>query len=241
MARMTWSIIARDRDTGQFGIAVATFFFASGALVPHLKSRVGGIATQALVNPFYGTDGLRLLDQGMTAEQVLHKLIADDPGRDQRQVHVIDAKGRTAAHTGERCIDWCGHVAGDNFSVAGNMLAGARVIEETASAYRQNTSLPFPRRLIAAMHAGEAAGGDKRGKQSAALIIYGEEDWADVNLRVDDHRDPLAEIDRLEKVSRERFVHFIRLLPNRSDRLGVIDRDVIERKIAQARAAEGSS
>jgi uncharacterized Ntn-hydrolase superfamily protein len=121
------------------------------------------------------------------------------------------------------------------------MLAGAGVIKDTAAAYAKNAALPFPRRLIAAMRAGEAAGGDKRGKQSAALIICGEEDWPDLNLRVDDHADPLAELERLERVSRERFVHFMRMLPNRSDRVGIIDRDVIESKIAQAVAAERTS
>jgi uncharacterized Ntn-hydrolase superfamily protein len=121
------------------------------------------------------------------------------------------------------------------------MLAGASVIEDTASAYIRSASLRFPRRLIAAMRAGEAAGGDKRGKQSAALIICGEEEWSDLNLRVDDHADPLAELERLENVSRERFVHFMRMLPNRSNRVGVTDRQLIESKIAEARAAERSS
>jgi uncharacterized Ntn-hydrolase superfamily protein len=237
---MTWSIIARDPKTGQFGIAVATFFFASGAIVPHVKSRTGAIATQALVNIFYGTEGLHLLEQGASAPDVLSKLVAADPGRDHRQVHAIDMAGRTAAHTGKRCIDWCGHISGDNFSVAGNMLAGARVIEDTASGYA-HSPLSFPRRLIAAMAAGEAAGGDKRGKQSAALIVCGEEDWPDLSLRVDDHADPLTELERLEKVSRDRFVHFIQMLPRRGNREGITDRDVLERKIAEARIAEGSS
>ncbi len=235
---MTWSIIARDKTTGQFGIAVATRFFAAGALVPHLKSRVGAIATQALVNVFYGTDGLRLLEQGAGAKEVVAKLIAADAGRDHRQLHVIDAQGGTATHTGQACIDWCGALSGDAFSVAGNMLAGARVIEDTAAAYAENAALALPRRLIAALRAGEAAGGDKRGKQSAALVICGEEEWADLDLRVDDHPDPLAELARLERVSRERFVHFMRLLPSRHDRVGVTDRDMIEGKIAQAVAAE---
>jgi uncharacterized Ntn-hydrolase superfamily protein len=232
---MTWSIIARDKNTGHFGIAVATRFFAVGALVPHLKSRVGAIATQALVNVFYGTDGLRLLEQGAGAKDVVAAVVAADSGRDHRQVHVIDAHGGMAAHTGKSCIDWCGHLAGDHFSVAGNMLAGARVIADTAAAYTKNAALSFPRRLIAAMRAGEAAGGDKRGKQSAALTICGEEEWADLNLRVDDHVDPLAELERLERVSRERFVQFMRMLPRRVDRVGIIDRDIIERKLAQAR------
>lgn len=231
---MTWSIIARDKNTGQFGIAVATRFFAVGALAPHLKSRVGAIATQALANVFYGTDGLHLLQKGASAKEVVSAVIATDSGRDHRQVHVIDAQGTTAAHTGKSCIDWCGHLPDDNFSVAGNMLVGARVIEDTAAAYAENAALSFPRRLIAAMRAGEAAGGDKRGKQSAALIICGEQDWPDLDLRVDDHVDPLTELERLERVSRERFVHFMHMLPNRSDRVGITDRRVIEDKIAQA-------
>jgi len=238
---MTWSIIARDKNTGQFGIAVATRFFAVGALVPHLKSGVGAIATQALVNLFYGTDGLRLLEQGASAEEVVATVTAADSGRDQRQVHAIDTQGGTAAHTGKSCIDWCGHVAGDNFSVAGNMLAGPRVIEDTAAAYAKNAALSFPRRLIAAMRAGEAAGGDKRGKQSAALVICGEEEWPDLNLRVDDHAEPLAELERLESISRERLVHFMAMWPRRRDRIGITDRDAIERKIAEAATAERSS
>ncbi len=238
MAGMTWSIIARDRDTGQFGIAVATRFFAVGALVPYVKSRIGAIATQALINPFYGTDGLRLLEQGSSARDVVREITAADAGRDHRQVHAMDARGEIAAHTGTACIGWCGHLADDNVSIAGNMLLGAAVIEDTAAAYAMNTALPFPRRLIAALRAGEAAGGDKRGKQSAALVICGEEEWPDINLRVDDHADPLAELVRLEKVSRERFVHFRRFLPNRRDRVGLTDLALIESEIGKALAAE---
>jgi uncharacterized Ntn-hydrolase superfamily protein len=236
---MTWSIIARDQNTGQFGIAVATRFFAVGALVPHVKSRVGAIATQALVNRFYGSEGLRLLEQGASARDVVAAVTAADAGRDHRQVHAMDALGRIAAHTGSACIAWCGHLTGSNISVAGNMLAGPRVIEDTAAAYESNAKLSFPRRLIAALRAGEAAGGDKRGKQSAALVICGDEEWPSLDLRVDDHADPLAELQRLEKVSRERFVHFMQILPRRSDRTGVTDRDVVESEVAKALAAEG--
>src|ERR1700730_3539483 len=237
MAGMTWSIIARDRNTGQFGIAVATRFFAVGALAPHVKSRTGAIATQALVNPFYGTEGLRLLEQGVSARDVVSALTAADTGCDHRQLHVMDAKDRTAAHTGKACIDWCGHLAGDAFSVAGNRLVGASVVEDTAAAYAGNAALSFPRRLIAAMRAGEAAGGDKRGRQSAALVICGEEEWPDLNLRVEDHPDPLAELDRLEWVSRELFVPFRQLVPNHRDRVGLTDHAAIETEIARALTA----
>jgi uncharacterized Ntn-hydrolase superfamily protein len=235
---MTWSIIARDKATGCFGIAVATKFFAVGARVPFIAAGVGAIATQALVNPFYGTKGLRLLRDGKTADAVVNELIADDDGRDHRQVHIIDSNGRIVAHTGTECIGWHGHVAGEEFSVAGNMLAGARVLDETASAYLGGAGLPFPRRLVAAMLAGEAAGGDKRGKQSAALLIYGEEDWSDLDLRVDDHAEPLAELERLERVSRERWMSFRRFLPGRRDPVGVTDRSIIELEIARELAGE---
>jgi len=234
---MTWSIIARDADTGQFGIAVASRFFAVGAVVPHVKSRIGAIATQALVNSFYGIEGLRLLEHGASARDVVSAVIGADPGREHRQVHVIDAQGRIAAHTGKDCIGWCGDLASDTISVAGNMLAGARVIEDTASTYHRNAALPFPRRLIAAMQAGETAGGDKRGKQSAALVICGEQEWPDIDLRVDDHPDPLAELERLERVSRELFVPFRQLVPNHRDRVGLTDHAAIETEIARALTA----
>ncbi|HET9615781.1 MAG TPA: DUF1028 domain-containing protein [Pseudolabrys sp.] len=238
---MTWSIIARDKASGAFGIAVATRFFAVGARVPFIAAGIGAVATQALVNPFYGTDGLALLRDGRSADDVVAMLIAADAGRDYRQVHVMDAAGRVAAHTGTACIDWCGHLAGDGFSVAGNMLAGKAVIEDTAAAYLANIAAPFPQRLIAAMHAGEAAGGDKRGKQSAALLIHGEEAWSDLDLRVDDHPDPLAELDRLEQMSRTHWMVFRRFLPSHRDRVGVTDRGVIEAAILEAQRAASQS
>jgi uncharacterized Ntn-hydrolase superfamily protein len=235
---MTFSIIARDPATGSFGIAVATKFFAVGARVPHVASGYGAVATQALVNPFYGVEGLRLLREGRAAADVVRTLVSADAGRDHRQVHVMDAAGRRAAHTGAQCVDWCGHVDAEGCSVAGNMLAGPRVVAETAAAYAGNAALPFARRLIAALKAGEAAGGDKRGKQSAALRIHGEEEWSDLDLRVDDHPDPLAELERLERVSRAHWTHFRKFLPSRRDPVGTVDRAVINAGIAAALAAE---
>jgi uncharacterized Ntn-hydrolase superfamily protein len=235
---MTWSIIARDNSTGQFGIAVATRFFAAGALVPHIAAGMGAIATQALVNPYYGIDGVRLLREGRSVHDVVDTLIAADPGRETRQLHIMDASGGIASHTGRECIEWCGHIKGSGFSIAGNMLAGARVLDDTAKAYVANEKLPFAQRLIAAMRAGEAAGGDKRGKQSAALLIYGDEEWAALDLRVDDHTDPLAELERLEQVSRERWVHFRKYLPTRMNPAGITDRATIDAGIEAAIAGE---
>jgi uncharacterized Ntn-hydrolase superfamily protein len=225
---MTWSIIANDSRTGQIGIAVATKFFAVGALVPHIAPAIGGIATQALVNPYYGLDGLKLLRQGKSPQHILKSLVGADSGRETRQLHILDAAGRIAAHTGRECIDWCGHLASDGFSIAGNMLAGAAVLDETAKAFAANANLPFARRLLAAMRAGEAAGGDKRGKQSAALLIHDTEDWPALDLRVDDHPDPLFELERLEQVSWGSWVHFRKFLPSRANPAGITDRAIIE-------------
>ena len=235
---MTWSIIARDSLTGQFGIAVATRFFAVGARVPHIAAGIGGIATQALVNPYYGIDGVRLLREGHQPRDIVNTLIAADAGRESRQLHIMDARGRIASHTGRDCVDWCGHIAGSGFSIAGNMLAGARVLDDTAKAYTANETLPFAQRLVAAMRSGEAAGGDKRGKQSAALLIHGEEEWSALDLRVDDHADPLAELERLEAVSRERWVHFREFLPTRQNPAGITDRATIDASIEAAIAGQ---
>src|SRR6266851_888428 len=148
---MTWSIIARDKATGQIGIAVATRFFAVGARVPHIAAGFGGVATQALVNPYYGIDGVRLLREGRDVGDIVNTLIVGDSGRESRQLHVMDAKGRIVSFTGRECVDWCGHIEGSGFSIAGNMLAGAGVLDDTAKAYVANENLPFARRLIAAM------------------------------------------------------------------------------------------
>jgi len=231
---MTWSIIAKDSVSGQIGIAVATKFFAVGALVPHIAAGIGAVATQALVNPYYGIDGVTMLHEGKSPGAIVAALIAPDAGRESRQLHIMDAQGRIAAHTGKDCVDWCGHVKGEGFSIAGNMLAGAAVLDDTAKAYAANQSLPFAQRLIAAMRAGEEAGGDKRGKQSAALLIHDTEEWSALDLRVDDHVDPLFELERLERVSRERWVHFREFLPTRKNPAGITDRATIEAGIASA-------
>ena len=237
---MTWSIVARD-SSGALGVAVASRFFAVGALCPHARAGVGALATQALVNPTLAPSGLDLLAEGLVAERVVDALVAADPGRDVRQIHLIGAAGPAAAYTGAMCIDWCGHVAADDFSVAGNMLAGPRVVDDTADAYRRNAHLPFAERLLAALDAGEAAGGDKRGKQAAALRIVTTESYPLLDLRVDDHADPLAELRRLHDKSLERFQPFVACLPTRADPRGIVDRDVIEREIARFNAARGQT
>ena len=238
---MTWSIIARDPLTGQIGIAVATRFFAVGARVPHIAPGIGGIATQALVNPYYGIDGVKLLREGKSPREVIDTMIASDAGRESRQLHVMDIKGRIAAHTGRECIDWCGSIQGDGFSLAGNMLAGEAVLSDTARAFADNAALPFAQRLIVAMKAGEAAGGDKRGKQSAALVIYGKDEHSELDLRVDDHVEPLLELARLESVSRELWTNFRPFLATRDNPAGNYDRARVNAEVEKSLAARAEA
>lgn len=227
---MTWSIVARD-DDGALGVAVASRFFAVGALCPHAQSGIGAVSTQALVNPTYGPSALRLLEQGVEARDIIDRVVRADPGREARQVHMVDAKGRVAAFTGSECIGWCGHRTFEGFSVAGNMLTGPRVLDDTADAFRAHHGLTFAERLLRAMKAGEAAGGDKRGKQAAALLIVTTEVYPALDLRVDDHAEPLIELERLYEKSLERFQPFVACLPSHKNAAGITDRDVIEREI----------
>ena len=155
-----------------------------------------------------------------------------------RQLHLLDSGGNFAAYTGAACIDWCGHEVHTGYSVAGNMLAGPAVLRQTINSYEANAQLPFARRLIAAMQAGEAVGGDKRGRQSAALLIHDGEDYPLYDLRVDDHAEPLAELARLEAVARQRWLHFRRFMPNRQQPSGLVDRAQLEDLIAKS-LAEG--
>ncbi|HEX3500366.1 MAG TPA: DUF1028 domain-containing protein [Stellaceae bacterium] len=226
---MTWSIVARDAASGAFGVAVTTKAFAMGARCPHAMSGVGAIATQSFTNPMFGTRGLRLLQEGVAAPDVVEILTAGDEGRAIRQLHLVDAKGRNAAYTGASCIDWCGHRLGDGVSVAGNMLVGPAVVDDTFDSYLAATAdKPFAERLIGALDAGQAAGGDKRGRQSAALLVHSTEDVADINLRVDDHPEPLIELRRLLGVYYRDSAPFRAIFPTRARPSGIYDPREIE-------------
>jgi uncharacterized Ntn-hydrolase superfamily protein len=234
---MTWSIIFHERSSGRIAIAVATKFFAVGARVPYIEPQKGAVCTQAMVNPLYGPHGLRLIREGLGATDIVRILTTPDAGREHRQLHVMGADGHFAAHTGAECVPWCGHWIGEDMSVAGNMLAGPQVVAETVRYFRENESMPLPRRLIAAMKAGEKVGGDKRGKQSAALVIYGNQEYSELDLRVDDHVEPLLELARLEAVSREHWTHFRAFMPTRENRAGVHDRAELDAGIERSLAA----
>ena len=229
---MTFSILVHDPASGAFGAAVASRFFAVGALCPYVEGRVGALCTQALVNPMYGPNGLALLRAGTPAQEVLDQLVGPDPGQAQRQLHVIDTQGRIAQHTGAECVTWAGHRRGETISVAGNMLAGPTVVDAMLAGFAAATG-PLAARLIAALQAGEDHGGDKRGRQSAAVRVHAADPYPDLDIRADDHADPLAELRRLHQVSQERYAIFRRHLAGRDSPWGETDRDIINAAIAR--------
>jgi uncharacterized Ntn-hydrolase superfamily protein len=229
---MTWSILVRDAASGALGAAVASRFFAVGGLCIHAEGGVAALATQALVNPMIAVHAMPRLRRGEPPEHVLAELLVPDPGRLQRQAHIIDARGRIAQHTGPDCIAWSGHVRGEDVSVAGNMLAGPAVVAATRDAFLAAQG-SLAERLLSAMEAGEAAGGDKRGRQGAGLKIVTRDPYPDLDIRADDHPDPLAELRRLHRVSLERYAVFRRHLAGTADPWGTLDRAAIEADIAR--------
>lgn len=229
---MTYSILVRDPATGALGAAVASRFFAVGGLCIHVEGGVAALATQALVNPMYAVHAMPRLRVGEAPSEVVAALVGPDPAKLQRQFHVIDAQGRIAQHSGPGCVGWAGAVEGQDVSVAGNMLAGPDVVARTRDAYLA-ASGSLAERLLAAMEAGEAAGGDKRGRQGAGLKICTADPYPDLDIRADDHPDPLAELRRLHRVSLERYAVFRRFLAGRDSAWGELDRSVIEAAIAR--------
>ncbi|WP_299345979.1 DUF1028 domain-containing protein [uncultured Maritalea sp.] len=230
---MTYSIVARDQETGAVGIIVASRFFAAGAMVPYVGPDYA-IASQSWVNPIWGTDGVSQLAADQSALDVLDGMVQKDEGRATRQAHMIDRKGNVAAFTGEECTDWAGHELGDGFSVAGNMLVAADVVKDTAQAYRNNLDKPFAERLLLAMEAGERAGGDKRGKQSAGMVIHRGEDYPWLDIRADDHADPLAELGRLYTVAQETYLIVADFLPTKDKFSGHQNEDELGAKMEAA-------
>jgi uncharacterized Ntn-hydrolase superfamily protein len=196
---MTFSIVARDPDTGDFGVAVASKFLAAGSVVSHARALVGGIATQALANYTYGPDGLALLAQGASAQEVIDRLTAADENRDHRQLGIVDARGRAATYTGSACIDWAGGRIAEGVTVQGNILAGPAVVDAMLDAYLA-PGMAFHERLVAALSAADESGGDRRGRQSAAVMVrrenggYGGNNDSFIDLRVDDDPSPIERL-----------------------------------------------
>jgi len=224
---MTWSILAVDSPTGALAVAIASRAFAIGGRSPFVRTGVGAVATQSISNSYLAPRVLDLLAGGATPETALERALTQDAGRDLRQVHVVDRHGRSAAWTGRHCVEWAGHTSGDGVSVAGNMLANDRVAAATLDGFAAAAG-PLAERLVAALAAGEAAGGDRRGRQAAALLLTTSEDFADINLRVDDHPDPLAELSRLLAVYRRELEPNRALYPSKANPAGMTDLDAIE-------------
>ncbi|MFI8378830.1 DUF1028 domain-containing protein [Leeuwenhoekiella sp. NPDC079379] len=204
----TFSIVARDAKTGEMAVAVQSHWFSVGSLVSWGKSGVGVVATQSFVNPAYGPKGLKLMQDGLSAEKALEQLIAEDEGKAYRQVAFLDVNGTASAYTGAKCVIYADQITGDNFSVQANMMLTDKTVPAMEKAFKENETLPLAERMVAVLKAAEQAGGDIRGKQSAALIVVGpdlvENPWEEykINLRVDDHENPIEELDRLLKVAR---------------------------------------
>jgi uncharacterized Ntn-hydrolase superfamily protein len=199
----TFSIVAHDPETGDVGIAVQSKFFSVGSVVPWAEAGVGAIATQSYANTTYGPKGLALLRKGLTAQQVLDTLVRGDPDASRRQVGIVDARGNVATWTGENCLEWAGGITGEGYTAQGNILVSRDTVEAMACTFESTKGRPLADRLVAALAAGQDAGGDSRGKQSAALLVVreggGYAGFNDryVDLRVDDHREPIRELQRL--------------------------------------------
>ncbi|HEY1419449.1 MAG TPA: DUF1028 domain-containing protein [Candidatus Dormibacteraeota bacterium] len=230
---MTYSIVARDQQTGEFGIAVQSHYFQVGPVVPWARSGVGAVATQSQVNVSFGPLGVDLMQAGYSAEQTLKALLAGDPGAENRQVAIVDAAGGVAAHTGAKCIPAAGHRIGDGFSCQANLMEKDTVWDAMAAAYT-STRAPLAERMMAALEAAEAEGGDIRGKQSAAMLVVSGKSsgrsWEDrvIDLRVEDAAEPLPELRRLLRIKRAYMTEAD------ADRLGEAgDKEAAERKRAE--------
>lgn len=206
----TFSIVGLDRETGEVGVAVASKSLAVGSVVPWAKVGVGGVATQSWTNAAYGPEGLRLLEEGHSAEEVVKRLVEADEHRDRRQLGVLDAGGRSFAWTGRKCTPWAGHRPGDGYTCQGNLLTGPDVVDAMAETF-ESTAGPLPERLLAALEAGQARGGDNRGQQAAALLVAIEKGAFGgvldryIDLRVDDHPTPIVELKKLLELHRLYF------------------------------------
>jgi len=198
------------------GVGVASKYLAVGAVCSHSQPNVGAISTQAYGNPYLGIDGLALLDQGEDVQTVLEQLLQQDPGREKRQLIIIDRHGHSAAFTGSATAPWTGHQPGKNCVAAGNMLTGPEVIQQMVQAFENSADEELAERILRAMEAGQAAGGDKRGKQAAHLQVVHTEDWKYVDLRVDEHTDPVTELRRIFEVAKRELFPFREFYPTRA-------------------------
>lgn len=216
----TFSIVGRCERTGQLGVAVSTADVGAGRLVTWARAGVGAVATQSWPSLYLAIDALRLMEDGQSAPDALQNVLADDPGRDVRQLGVVDARGGSAAFSGSDCTEWYGEVTGPGFATQGNMLIRGETISVMADAFRATADLDLAERLMRALEAGQAAGGDKRGRQCAAMLVVDREEFPLWDLRVDEHPDPVTELRRVHEIARLDLLPFVEGLPTRANPLG---------------------
>lgn len=209
----TFSIAARCQRTGELGVAVSTKFIAVGMLCSFVKNHVGAIASQAYINPYLGIMGLEYLAKGHSAEETLHYLRSRDEGFEYRQLGIVDSQGRSAAFTGKESDTWHGDVIGINYAITGNRLVGPETLEAMRVSFESDTAQPLAKRLVLALRAGELAGGDKLGRQSAAVKVFGAEDFPLLDLRVDEHPEPVSELIRIFNIADEILSPLMQTLP----------------------------
>ena len=228
----TFSIVGRCPRSGMLGVAVSTAVPAVGALCPHVKAGVGAVSTQSWVNPYLAIEALGLIEQGTTGPEALKTVLAADEAKNLRQIGVVDADGRSASWSGDDCTPWYGHITEDDFAVQGNMLVGEATVTAMAEAFRDSASLDLAERLLLALEAGNSAGGDKRGKQSAALRVHHTEDYPWLDLRVDEHGHPVTELRRVYTIAKLQLLPFVAGMPKRGQPAGGLSESVTEMLLA---------
>jgi uncharacterized Ntn-hydrolase superfamily protein len=225
----TFSIVARCERTGMLGVAVSTADVAAGRMVTWARAGVGAVATQSWPNLYLAIDALALLQAGMSAQDAMKRVIDADPGREVRQLGVVDASGRSASWSGRECTDWFGEITGPNFAVQGNMLVGGETISAMAESFRATSglALDLAERLMRALEAGQAAGGDKRGRQCAALLVVDREEFPLWDVRADEHPEPVPELRRIYEVAKQDLLPFVEGLPTRENPHGSLSDEFV--------------
>ena len=224
----TFSIVGRCDRTGQLGVAVSTADVAAGRMVTWAKAGVGAVATQSWPSLYLAIDALRLMESGASAAEAMQRVLADDPGREARQVGIVDAAGGSSSFSGTECTNWFGEVSGPDFAVQGNMLVRGETVTAMAESFRSSSDLDLAERLVRALEAGQAGGGDKRGRQCSALLVVDREEYPLWDLRVDEHPQPVAELRRIFEIAKVQLLPFVQGLPTRDNPLGSLSDEFIE-------------
>ena len=224
----TFSIVGRCERTGQLGVAVSTADVAAGRLVTWARAGVGAVATQSWPSLYLAIDALRLMEAGVSAPDALERVLADDPGREVRQLGMVDNQGASASFSGSDCTEWYGEVTGPDFAAQGNMLLRGETVSAMADAFRVTPDLDLAERLLRSLEAGQAAGGDKRGRQCSALLVVDREEYPLWDLRVDEHPQPVAELRRVHEIARLQLLPFVEGLPTRANPLGSLTDEFVQ-------------